>query len=114
MKKDMNDIDSVTTPIEEQRDSIDVGSLSQVLFAVRPWESTQEMSQLIIAVIGIQRNGLTWGATTTEVVGFGISELLITAVIDTDKVSIDTILEDLVSLDSIISRVEIRMLNKVQ
>lgn len=93
---------------------VNVSSLSQVLFSIRPWHHEQEMVELIALVLGIQMEGVLWGATTTENVGYGVRELLVTAVLDENLVSIDNVLAELVALDEFISQVSIRLWNKVQ
>lgn len=92
----------------------DVRSLSQVLFAIRPWSHEQDMMQLTTSVVNLQINGVLWGANTTEDVGYGVRDLLITAVIDENVISLDEVMEYLLAQEDMISQVNIRLWNKVQ
>jgi translation elongation factor EF-1beta len=85
---------------------------TQVLLAIRPWESDQDMSLLRDNVIGIKYDGLLWGASTTEEIGYGISDLLIALTLDENKVKLDNILSELMSMEDIISRVDVRLWNR--
>lgn len=89
-------------------------SLSQIVFRIRPWEHDQEMQPLIDIIRNIRNNDIIWGAYNVESVGFGISEIVIAAVINDNNISIDNIVDEFIALDDIISRVDVSMWNKVK
>lgn len=110
----MTDTQPPTTTLVTTLQPSRMSNMSQVLLAIRPWNHTQQMSDIIVAVLGMNIDGVLWGATTTENVGYGIADLLVTAVIDESKISMEALLEEFIALDEIISRVDIRLWNKVQ
>jgi translation elongation factor EF-1beta len=98
----------------ESQTSINIGNLSQVVFRIRPWDYDMEIGTLIVAVLGLNLEGLTWGANTTENVGYGIRDFIVTAVLDETLISIDDVIDRLTEFDDIISRVDVPLWNKVQ
>lgn len=52
------------------------------------------MAELEKAVRSVEKDGLTWGASTLVAIGFGVKKLQITLVI-TDDVSLDEIQEEI-------------------
>ena len=105
---------STSVSIEPIQQPTDLANMSQIVLRIRPWDHEQEMSQLIVTLFGININGVTWGANTTENIGYGIRELVVTAVLDESILSIDDLVEELIALDDIISRVDVSLWNKVQ
>lgn len=111
----MSDVQQpIITDAAPTQSTQNLSNLSQVVFAIRPWDHEQEMSQLMVTILGLNLDGVTWGATTTENVGYEIRDLILTAVIDEGRISIDNIIEAFIDLDDIISRVDVRLWNKVQ
>lgn len=53
-----------------------------------------DMAELEKAVRSVEKDGLTWGASTLVAIGFGVKKLQITLVI-TDDVSLDEIQEEI-------------------
>lgn len=84
----------------------------QILFAIRPWDSEQNMDILMNAILNIPISGVKWGAYTTETIGFEIRELLLTASLSND-ISSDDVIKELINLDDLISQVSIRLYNQI-
>ncbi|KAK6380725.1 hypothetical protein LTS17_004925 [Exophiala oligosperma] len=66
---------------------------SIVTLDVKPWDDETDMNELVQNVIGIEMDGLVWGAHKLEAVGFGIKKLQINLVIEDEKVSLTDLQE---------------------
>ncbi|KAF2639894.1 hypothetical protein P280DRAFT_402176 [Massarina eburnea CBS 473.64] len=62
---------------------------SIVTLDVKPWDDETDLEQLKANVLGIEQDGLVWGASKFVAVGFGIKKLQINLVVEDDKVSLD-------------------------
>ena len=62
---------------------------SMVTLDVKPWDDETDMSELKSGVLGIEMDGLVWGASKLVAVGFGIKKLQVNLVVEDEKVSLD-------------------------
>ncbi|RWR94902.1 elongation factor 1-delta-like protein [Cinnamomum micranthum f. kanehirae] len=67
---------------------------SSVLLDVKPWDDETDMQKLEETVRNIQMDGLLWGASKLVAVGYGIKKLQIMMTIVDDLVSVDTLIEE--------------------
>ncbi|XWS73705.1 hypothetical protein CRYUN_Cryun02cG0151400 [Craigia yunnanensis] len=67
---------------------------SSVLLDVKPWDDETDMKKLEEAVRSIEMPGLLWGASKLAAVGYGIKKLQIMLTIVDDLVSVDTLIEE--------------------
>ncbi|KAJ1394300.1 Translation elongation factor EF1B, beta/delta chain, conserved site [Sesbania bispinosa] len=67
---------------------------SSVLLDVKPWDDETDMKKLEEAVRSIEMPGLLWGACKLVPVGYGIKKLQIMLTIVDDLVSVDTLIEE--------------------
>ncbi|GAB2246180.1 hypothetical protein Droror1_Dr00001673 [Drosera rotundifolia] len=72
---------------------------SSVLLDVKPWDDETDMKKLEEAVRSIQMEGLLWGAAKLVPVGYGIKKLQIMMTIVDDLVSVDTIIEERLTVE---------------
>lgn len=70
---------------------------SVVTLEVKPWDDETPMDKLEEAVRAVQMEGLLWGSSKLVAVGYGVSKLQITAVVEDDKVSMDDLQESIES-----------------
>lgn len=66
---------------------------SVVTLEVKPWDDETPMDKLEAAVRSIEWEGLVWGSAKLVPVGYGVSKLQITVVVEDDKVSVDELQE---------------------
>lgn len=66
---------------------------SVVTFDVKPWDDETDMKALEEGLRAIEIDGLVWGASKLVPVGYGVSKLQITLVVEDDKVSLDDLQE---------------------
>jgi elongation factor 1-beta len=60
-----------------------------VTLDVKPWDDETDMKQLEAGVRSVEKDGLVWGASKLVPVGFGVSKLQITLVVEDEKVSLE-------------------------
>ncbi|KAJ0230348.1 Translation elongation factor EF1B [Hirschfeldia incana] len=74
---------------------------SSVLIDIKPWYDETDMKKLEDAVRSIQMEGLFWGASKLVPVGYGIKKLQIMCTIVDDLVSVDTMIEEQLTVEPI-------------
>ncbi|CAN6212624.1 unnamed protein product [Urochloa humidicola] len=74
---------------------------SSVLMDVKPWDDETDMKKLEEAVRSVQMAGLTWGASKLVPVGYGIKKMTIMLTIVDDLVSVDSLIEDHLTMEPI-------------
>ncbi|CAK7336688.1 unnamed protein product [Dovyalis caffra] len=74
---------------------------SSVLLDIKPWDDETDMKKLEEAVRSVQMEGLLWGASKLVPVGYGIKKLTIMLTIVDDLVSVDTLIEECLTVEPI-------------
>ncbi|RCV14384.1 hypothetical protein SETIT_2G421400v2 [Setaria italica] len=74
---------------------------SSVLMDVKPWDDETDMKKLEEAVRSVQMEGLTWGASKLVPVGYGIKKMTVMLTIVDDLVSVDSLIEDHLTVEPI-------------
>ncbi|XP_023755357.1 elongation factor 1-beta [Lactuca sativa] len=74
---------------------------SSVLMDVKPWDDETDMKKLEEAVRSVEMEGLLWGASKLVPVGYGIKKLTIMMTIVDDLVSVDTLIEERLTVEPI-------------
>ncbi|MBA0689398.1 hypothetical protein Goari_007129 [Gossypium aridum] len=74
---------------------------SSVLLDIKPWDDETDMKKLEEAVRSVQMEGLLWGASKLVPVGYGIKKLQIMMTIVDDLVSVDTLIEEHLTVEPI-------------
>ncbi|GFP97599.1 elongation factor 1-beta 1 [Phtheirospermum japonicum] len=74
---------------------------SSVLMDIKPWDDETDMKKLEEAVRSIEMPGLFWGASKLVPVGYGIKKLQIMLTIVDDLVSVDTMIEEQLTVEPI-------------
>lgn len=74
---------------------------SSVLLDIKPWDDETDMKKLEEAVRSVQMEGLLWGASKLVPVGYGIKKLQIMMTIVDDLVSVDTLIEERLTVEPI-------------
>ncbi|XP_058107306.1 elongation factor 1-beta 2 [Magnolia sinica] len=72
---------------------------SSVLLEVKPWDDETDMKKLEEIVRSIEMPGLLWGASKLVAVGYGIKKLQIMMTIVDDLVSVDTLIEEQLTVE---------------
>ncbi|BAT88695.1 hypothetical protein LR48_Vigan10g070100 [Vigna angularis] len=74
---------------------------SSVLLDVKPWDDETDMKKLEEAVRSVEMPGLLWGASKLVPVGYGIKKLQIMLTIVDDLVSVDSLIEEQLTVEPI-------------
>ncbi|KAL6563728.1 hypothetical protein OROGR_002687 [Orobanche gracilis] len=74
---------------------------SSVLMDIKPWDDETDMKKLEEAVRSIEMPGLLWGASKLAPVGYGIKKLQIMLTIVDDLVSVDSLIEERLTVEPI-------------
>lgn len=74
---------------------------SSVLLDVKPWDDETDMKKLEEAVRSVEMEGLLWGASKLVPVGYGIKKMTIMLTIVDDLVSVDTLIEEHLTVEPI-------------
>ncbi|KAK2988046.1 hypothetical protein RJ640_011657 [Escallonia rubra] len=74
---------------------------SSVLLDVKPWDDETDMKKLEEAVRSVEMPGLFWGASKLVPVGYGIKKLTIMMTIVDDLVSVDSLIEEQLTVEPI-------------
>jgi len=89
---------------------------SSVLLDIKPWDDETDMKKLEEAVRSIEMPGLHWGASKLVPVGYGIKKLQIMMTIVDDLVSVDTLIEERLTVEPInefVQSCDIAAFNKI-
>merc|ERR1719320_2166267 len=86
---------------------------SQIMLDVKPWDDETDMKALEDAVRTIEMDGLVWGASKLNPVGFGINKLCILCTVVDDKVSVDDLSEKIEEFEDFVQSVDVAAFNKV-
>ncbi|CAD5110974.1 DgyrCDS326 [Dimorphilus gyrociliatus] len=86
---------------------------SNIILEVKPWDDETDMKEMERLVREIKVDGLLWGASKLVPVGYGISKLQISCVIEDDKVSVDDLTDKITENEDYVQSVDIAAFNKV-
>ncbi|XP_012341633.1 elongation factor 1-beta' [Apis florea] len=86
---------------------------SSVVLDVKPWDDETDMKAIEEIVRSIQMDGLTWAASKLVAVGYGIHKFRIMCIIEDDKVSVDSLIEQIESFEEYVQSVDIESFNKL-
>ncbi|KAK4421738.1 Elongation factor 1-beta 1 [Sesamum alatum] len=73
--------------------------ISSVLMDVKPWDDETDMKKLEEAVCSVEMPGLLLGASKLITIGYGIKKLQIMLTIVDDLVSVDTLIEEYLTVE---------------
>jgi elongation factor 1-beta len=86
---------------------------SSVILDVKPWEDTTDMKLMEESVRAIQMDGLIWGTAKLVPIGYGVKKLQISCAIEDDKVSMDTLEEQIIAIEDLVQSMDIVSFNKI-
>ncbi|WFD29831.1 Translation elongation factor 1 beta [Malassezia sp. CBS 17886] len=86
---------------------------SVVTFEVKPWDDETDMGELEKEVRAIDMDGLVWGVSKLVPIGYGVSKLQITIVVEDDKVSMDDLQERVQEIEDFVQSSDIAAMQKL-
>jgi len=97
---------------EEQKGK--VAAKSMITLDVKPWDDETDLDELAVKVKTIQMDGLVWGQQIQKKpLAFGIFKLVVTAVVEDEKVSTDDLVENIEAFEDHVQSVDIAAFNKL-
>ncbi|KAG8237326.1 hypothetical protein J437_LFUL017528 [Ladona fulva] len=86
---------------------------SSIVLDVKPWDDETDMKAMEEKVRSIQKDGLVWGQSRLQPVGYGINKLQIGCVIEDEKISVDLLTEEISEFEDVVQSVDIASFNKI-
>merc|ERR1719206_476662 len=111
--EDDDDVDLFGSDAEKKAAKPGPIARSQIMLDVKPWDDETDMKALEDAVRTIEMDGLVWGASKLNPVGFGINKLCILCTVVDDKVSVDDLSEKIEEFEDFVQSVDVAAFNKV-
>jgi len=87
---------------------------SMITLDVKPWDDETDLDDLAEMIKKIEIDGLVWGQKSEKKpLAFGIFKLVVTAVVEDDKVSTDDLVEQIEGFEDHVQSVDIAAFNKL-
>jgi len=86
---------------------------SNIMLDVKPWSDETDMKELERLVRSIEKDGLKWGASKLQEIAYGITKLVITCVVEDDKVGTDFLEEQICGFEDHVQSMDIAAFNKI-
>merc|ERR1739848_3561 len=91
-----------------------VAAKSMITLDVKPWDDETDLDELAKMVKTIEMDGLVWGQQIQKKpLAFGIFKLVVTAVVEDEKVSTDDLTEQIEGFEDHVQSVDIAAFNKL-
>lgn len=86
---------------------------SIVTLEVKPWDDETNLDEMLANVKSIEKDGLTWGASSWVPVGFGIKKLQINLVVEDEKVSLDDLQQEIEGFEDHVQSTDVAAMQKL-
>ncbi|KAF2761503.1 hypothetical protein EJ05DRAFT_491362 [Pseudovirgaria hyperparasitica] len=86
---------------------------SIVTMEVKPWDDETDLKAMEAAVRAIEQDGLVWGGSKLQPVGFGIFKLQINLVVEDEKVSLEDLQESISELEDYVQSTDVIAMQKL-
>ena len=106
--KEKNEFDLILDKIKNNKNKNKENSYSIILLEIKIWDADQDLDCLVNKIQKIEKNGLYWKKDYKLMeIAFGIKKIIMTLIIDDDKISIDELIEEIESWENEIQSVDI-------
>jgi len=86
---------------------------SNVILDVKPWDDETDLGAMEAEIRKIEADGLLWGKAERKPVAFGVFKLVISAVVEDLKVSVDWMEEKITDLEDYVQSVDVAAFQKI-
>jgi len=86
---------------------------SNVILDVKPWDDETDLNAMEAEIRKIEADGLLWGKAEKKPVAFGVFKLVISAVVEDLKVSVDWMEEKITDLEDYVQSVDVAAFQKI-
>ena len=101
--KEKNEFDLILDKIKNNKIPYSI-----ILLEIKIWDSEQDLEHLVNKIHKIEKEGLYWKKEyKLEEIAFGIKKIILTLIVDDDKISIDELIDQIESWENEIQSVDI-------
>ena len=86
---------------------------SNIILDIKPWDDETPLEDMEAAVRTISTEGLLWGKAERKPVAFGVFKLVVSCVVEDDKVSLDWLEEKILEIEDFVQSVDVVAFNKI-
>lgn len=86
---------------------------SNIILDCKPWDDETDLSLMEAEIRKIEADGLLWGVAEKKPVAFGVFKLVISAVVEDLKVSVDWMEEKITDIEDYVQSVDVAAFNKI-
>jgi elongation factor 1-beta len=86
---------------------------SSITFDVKPWDDETDLDALCLKIKAIEKDGLLWGTSQKKPLAYGIFKLVVTCVVEDDKVGSDDLIEQIEAFEDEVQSVDVAAFQKI-
>jgi len=86
---------------------------SSITFDVKPWDDETDLDALCAKIKEHQQEGLVWGTSQKKPLAYGIFKLVVTCVVEDDKVGSDDLIEMIEAFEDEVQSVDVAAFQKI-
>jgi len=86
---------------------------SSITFDVKPWDDETDLDALCVKIKAIEKEGLVWGTSQKKPLAYGIFKLVVTCVVEDDKVGSDDLIEQIEAFEDEVQSVDVAAFQKI-
>eukprot|EP00903_Cladosiphon_okamuranus_P005541 g5517.t1 len=87
---------------------------SQIVFEVKPWDTETDLKELFAKITSSEIAGLVWGEAHKLVpVAFGVKKLVLSCVVEDDKVGVEDITDVIEGFEDYVQSVDMTTMNRL-
>merc|ERR1712038_235516 len=86
---------------------------SSITFDVKPWDDETDLDALCLKIKAIEKDGLLWGTSQKKPLACGIFKLVVTCVVEDDKVGSDDLIEQIEAFEDEVQSVDVAAFQKI-
>ena len=86
---------------------------SNIILDIKPWDDETSLEDMESSVRAIATEGLLWGKAERKPVAFGVFKLVVSCVVEDDKVSLDWLEEKILENEDFVQSVDVVAFNKI-
>ncbi|CAB1097691.1 unnamed protein product [Ectocarpus sp. CCAP 1310/34] len=87
---------------------------SQIVFEVKPWDTETDLKELFGKICATEIDGLVWGEAHKLVpVAFGVKKLVLSCVVEDDKVGVEDITDVIEAFEDYVQSVDMTTMNRL-
>ncbi|GAA5825452.1 hypothetical protein JCM11251_006990 [Rhodosporidiobolus azoricus] len=86
---------------------------SLVTLDIKPWDDETDMAEMEKEVRAIEKEGLVWGLSTLVPIGYGVSKLQMSLVVEDELVSLDDLQAQIEEIEDYVQSTDVAAMQKL-